>query len=367
MIKRLFAGLLLLMAFAFGASLSSNFYQSGFDVRQATMTKEYYGSETVGYSSVFGSIRYLQVKNSGGEDMSYSIQDDAGTSLYSATVAPAATHTNRTLPNYTNYGVLNLVCANNFTGGGSLPTGLVSFWKLDEGTGNTTADVNAANTLELPSAQGEGDNTWTTSGRFYNATTLDGVNDTLRLNDSATVNGTASTSFAWAFWLYPNAALGTNKSAYLYHKGVKNGNVTPVPISTGVNSTALQAINNTAIKLFVNTNVTQRTVTYNSADFSTAAWSHYSVTFNGTDLKLYINGALASNDTPTTTQNLNWTSQNWLFGDGFDTGNNSVAYFANWNYYSIMYFNTSLTAAQVSYLYNQTKKVNLQTTVIAVR
>jgi hypothetical protein len=144
---------------------------------------------------------------------------------------------------------------------------------LDEGTGTTASD-----------SSGSGNNgalqngpTWTT-GKSGGALNLDGSNDTLYIGNSASLN-TISTGLTFAAWVYRNTtqsgfvAVATREVGTTYYEhfylGFENGNY----------------------RWFVNTTGGYSSVTLGGAS-PTAQWVHVVGTYDGSNVSLYVNGAL---------------------------------------------------------------------------
>ena len=373
MIKKVFALVLIaLMACSFAVVSRSISLPTGYDARIGGVSQNNYGTEETLFPDFYGNIRYWSVINKGGEDISCTLRDDNNTLIFQTNVSALGTFLNRTVANYTNYGLLNATCLSNFANGSSLGAAstLAANWRFEEGRNNVTnASVGTA-VLETATQLGQDNSSadWQAGLIGNYAIEIDNTysNKSMRINDTNLINVTRTNS-TWAFWFNPRAGLPANATASLIHKGANWGVFNST--ENGTNTTALVALNNTIIQWQVKTNVSFRTINYTLAGgiFNVQGWKHIALTFNGTDAKMYYNGALVANDTPTAVQNMNLSSQAWYFGDGYWLDNVSKKY-SLWTYYDeLSFFNTSLTATQVNYLYNQTNKLKAEVKVVAYR
>lgn len=129
---------------------------------------------------------------------------------------------------------------NFFAGGNSLNNGLVSYWNTDQASGADRTDAISAITMT-----DNGGNVTQATGKVNFAGSFTRASNTfLTHNDTALLN--PSTSFTWAFWMYPatfNVAQtmiskwsGTNNSAqYLFIMIDNSGHSPEFAISDGTN------------------------------------------------------------------------------------------------------------------------------------
>jgi hypothetical protein len=373
MFKQVFMfALLLLAASAFAEQTKADFFGTGYDYRQAKIDKPNWGSEDTLFGNAFGRIQYWRLTNTGGEDISCTLRDDNNTQIFQTNVTVGTTFLNRTVANYTNFGNINLSCISNFANGATLNANstLAANWRFEEGRGNVTnASIGTARLYTAAElGQDPTGTSWQTGAIGSYAIELVNTysNESMRINDTNLINVTRTNS-TWAFWFNPRVGLPENATAALLHKGANWGILNAT--GNGTNTTALVALNNTTVQWQIFTNVTYRTVNYTRTQgiFNVTGWAHFALTFNGTDAKMYYNGALVANDTPTTVQNMNFSNQHWFLGDGYFTHNTSYKY-SLWAYYDeLSFFNTSITAAQASYLYNQSNKLKAEAKVVLLR
>jgi hypothetical protein len=155
----------------------------------------------------------------------------------------------------------------------SASTGLVAGYAFGEGSGTTTADISGnLNTGSLSNV------TWTTSGKIGSALVFNGSSSRVNINDAASLDLT--TGMTLEAWIYPTTSSGwrsvilkesTNGLAYGLYASDDAGRPA-VYINTG--GIDLSATSSTAL-------------TVNS-------WTHLAATYDGSSLKLYVNGSQAA-------------------------------------------------------------------------
>ena len=158
---------------------------------------------------------------------------------------------------------------------------LVAAYSFDAGAGTTLAD-----------ASGKGNNgtisgaTWTTSGKYGSALSFDGVNDLVTVNDANTLDLTSAMTLE--AWVFPTAINGWETVIMKEASGDltyglyadNNGNDSGGPRRPVV-----------SVRQGGNTYWTP-----GSAQLAINTWSHLAATYDGSNLKMYVNGALATFD-----------------------------------------------------------------------
>jgi Concanavalin A-like lectin/glucanases superfamily len=216
---------------------------------------------------------------------------------------------------------------------------LVGYWKADAGQGTSVRDYSGnGHTGSLVSAP-----TWVTSGLttaidFQNLAALhfrgagSGLNDYADLGATATNTASAFSACAWARFtaLTGNHTVvaidGTNISGFFLKRD-----------SSAPFSFQMHSADNTSGTLYYATGTTTPT---------TATWYHLCGTFDGTNARLYVNGAL---EATSATVAATWTAAgHTMIGSGLWSAARTD--FVNGDIDDVRIYNTALTAAQVSEL-----------------
>jgi Concanavalin A-like lectin/glucanases superfamily len=159
------------------------------------------------------------------------------------------------------------------------PSGLVAAYNFDEGAGPTLTDYStSANDGTLDGA------TWTTSGKYGGALSFDGTNDRVIVGASSSLDLVRGMTLE--AWIQPTVGqrgwrtiIHREQSSYYLHASM--GSALLQPVGGGHFSKAIS------------------TVVRSPTSLPVGAWSHLAVTYDGAELRLYINGALVAS-TPET-------------------------------------------------------------------
>ncbi|MCK5083368.1 MAG: SBBP repeat-containing protein, partial [Candidatus Omnitrophica bacterium] len=167
---------------------------------------------------------------------------------------------------------------------------LIAHWKFDEGIGPMAADSsgNANNgTLSAP--------TWTT-GKSGNALNFDGIDDYVGVSDSPSLDLTDKITLT--AWIYPTAI----KTQQIIRKGTEV--YAPYSLS-------LSATNDFVFSL----NIDGEWLQARQSGYLINRWTHLAGTFDGTTMKLYVDGILEDSLTvPSTAVTLNTTANSLRIG-----------------------------------------------------
>jgi hypothetical protein len=151
-----------------------------------------------------------------------------------------------------------------------IPGGLVAAYAFNEGSGTTTADASGnGQTGTITGA------TWTTSGKNGKALTFNGSNSWVTIPDSDKLDLT--TGMTLGAWVYPTATPTNWKSIIMKE-------------ATGfyVYGLYISASRHPAIYIVINGQ--EQGFEATSSTLSINTWSHLAATYDGTTLRLYVNG-----------------------------------------------------------------------------
>ena len=159
------------------------------------------------------------------------------------------------------------------------PTGLVAAYALNEGAGTTITDASGNGNSGTIS----GGFAWSSAGRWGGALSFNGVNSLARVPSSASLNlGAAMTLEAW---IQPTAAQSGWRTI----------------VQREVDAYFLNASNDTGPLLPSGGGTLGGATVFVSGPTASPinAWTHVALTYNGTTLRLYVNGVLAASQART--------------------------------------------------------------------
>jgi glucose/arabinose dehydrogenase len=200
------------------------------------------------------------------------------------------------------------------------PPGLVAAYGFDESTGTSVADRSGTGntgTLTGPA--------WTTSGHFGSALSFDGIDDRVVVADANSLDLT--TGMTLEAWVRPTAAGGVWRSVV-----AKNGTGT-----VAYNLYANRNTNRPAAEMNIGGSLR---IANGTAQLALNAWSHVAATYDGTTIRLYVNGTQVGTGAFAGSL-LSTTGQLWIGGN---------AVWSEWfagTIDDVRVYNRALTAAQI--------------------
>jgi hypothetical protein len=199
-----------------------------------------------------------------------------------------------------------------------------AFWKCDEASGNLTDSVGGY------TATAVGTSAYQAAGPGGNhAVYLNGSSSYFSVADN---NVFSSTSFTLEAWVQPNAA----HTGYVFDKripGAANKEYTLYAFSSGV---YYAEIGSTSGSSYLQTAT-------NATGMDADRWMHVVMTCNGSEVRVFVDGALAAIDTTTSGARTGNTTAALLFG----MRNDSPNYYFNGGLSQIAYYPTSLSETRI--------------------
>jgi chitodextrinase len=183
-------------------------------------------------------------------------------------------------------------------GGGPAPAGLVGAWGFSEGIGGTTADASGKGNVGTITGA-----TWSTQGRYGNALSFNGAGNVVRVASAASLN--LAGAMTLSAWIRPAASqtgwrtiVQREADAYFLTSSSDAGALRPAGGGT-FGSSVNYVTGPTASPL--------------------NAWTHVALTYDGANLRLFVNGAQVATRATTgaiqTVANPLWIGGNTPYGE----------------------------------------------------
>lgn len=155
------------------------------------------------------------------------------------------------------------------------PGGLVAAWSFNEGAGSTLTDGSGGGNTGTVVGP-----TWTAAGKYGGALTFDGTNDYVTVPDAASLD--LGSSMTLEAWVRPTASSGWRTVL-----------LKETPTSLAYSLYSASGTNRPSVWI-------DGTSSVGSAALTTSAWSHVAATYNGSRLRVYVNGVLRADRAVTT-------------------------------------------------------------------
>ncbi len=170
---------------------------------------------------------------------------------------------------------------------------LAGAWGFAAGSGTTTVDSSGnSNTATFVNAP-----TWTSAGRYDNAISFDGINQSLSVADANSLDFTQS--FTLSAWVQPSV-IHTDYRQVIGKRGNTISDGPQYRLFASVDSATCPATGSGSIAGTVRVNgASGPEFTVCDTPLAAGVWTHIAVTYDGTNLKLYRNGALRATTSAT--------------------------------------------------------------------
>jgi fibronectin type 3 domain-containing protein len=162
--------------------------------------------------------------------------------------------------------------------------GLLSYYKMSNGSGSSLSDNQTAGSYNGTLSGGY---TWVASGSFAddrNALDFDGSNDYIDCGNSASVQRNGTQSFTLETWVKPIGGVWVATISKFVHTASQEGY-------------SLEIFSDNRVALLYGNNWSDWNAATSSTPLIPGVWSHIAATYDGTTVKIYINGLLSQSAT----------------------------------------------------------------------
>jgi hypothetical protein len=173
---------------------------------------------------------------------------------------------------------------------------LAGAWGFEAGSGTTASDSSGNGN----DATFVGAATWQAAGRFGNAISFNGIDQSLTVPDPANNSLDFTQSFTLSAWVNPSA-IHTDYRVVLAKANSVVGVGPMYELFASVDSVTCPAIGSGAVAGLLHVNgISGPTFVVCGAPLATGIWTHLAVTYDGSNLRLYRNGVLEGAPVPAT-------------------------------------------------------------------
>ncbi len=158
--------------------------------------------------------------------------------------------------------------------------GLLSYYRMSNGSGAALSDNQIAGTYGGVLSGGY---TWVASGAFAdnrNSLDFDGSNDYVDCGNSATVQRNGTQSFTVEAWVKPTGGVWVAAVSKFVHTASNEGY-------------SLEIFSDNKVSLLYGNNWSDWNATTSTTALTPGVWSHIAATYDGSTVKIYINGNLS--------------------------------------------------------------------------
>jgi hypothetical protein len=241
---------------------------------------------------------------------------------------------------------------NNITDGNVLDMRFEGNFTDVSPTANSGVPVISTTSYDFSNNNNDGtymSNAYSGAGLYDNGLVLDGDDDGINISDNSRLSFTDGAGndkpFSISFWTYPRANPSSNDGWLVSKRLSSKANSEWQLIQYLGNLTFMVA--NTSFGAYISTRVGPSPLNANS-------WYHVVATYNGSEtnlsLKIYVNGVESQNAYADAGNYVGMSDTVAPVVIGYASFNNALDYYGDMD--EIMIFNTSLTSAQISAIYN---------------